>query len=231
MEKDRLLLCTVLVIFSIPGIWTNTDEASFHDLEGKAFVFPKPSADSYVLLKPKLDQNLRQLTLCLRFFTDLTRGFSLFSAASRDHDNEILLFRNPHDFEMWVGGEYVSFSLSPLLEIFHLRSELVCTTWDSATGIIQLWLDGQRLPRRGAMKGYEVKTDLVVMLGQDQDSYGGKLDVKQSFVGEISEVYLWDKVLPAEELTDFQTPITPNPKVNWTLLKFEIRGYVQTELL
>ncbi|KAG8146153.1 hypothetical protein E2320_012537 [Naja naja] len=194
MEKDRLLLCTVLLIFSVPGIFTNTGKSSFHDLGGKAFVFSKLSANSHVLLKPNLDQSLRQLTLCLRFFTDLTRSFSLFSAASRYQDNEILLWRNPHGFEVCVG-------------------------------------DGQRLPRKGSARGSGVKTDLMVMLGLEQDSYGGCFDVKQSFVGEIAEVSLWDKVLTAKGVNKTQLPGASKPLLDWTSLKFQIQGDIVTEPL
>lgn len=124
MEKDPLLLCTVLVIFSVPGILTNTG------LDGKDFVFSKLSAKSYVLLKPNLDQDLRQLTLCLHFFTDLTRSFSLFSAASRDHNNEILLFQNPNGFDVCVGGECAVFMMPNPSDRSTIRWVSVCTTWD-----------------------------------------------------------------------------------------------------
>uniref|UniRef100_A0A8C6Y905 Pentraxin (PTX) domain-containing protein n=1 Tax=Naja naja TaxID=35670 RepID=A0A8C6Y905_NAJNA len=197
MEKDRLLLCTVLLIFSVPGIFTNTD------LGGKAFVFSKLSANSHVLLKPNLDQSLRQLTLCLRFFTDLTRSFSLFSAASRYQDNEILLWRNPHGFEVCVGGECAVF-------IMPNPSDRSAIRW--------------RLPRKGSARGSGVKTDLMVMLGLEQDSYGGCFDVKQSFVGEIAEVSLWDKVLTAKGVNKTQLPGASKPLLDWTSLKFQIQG-------
>ncbi|ETE56666.1 C-reactive protein, partial [Ophiophagus hannah] len=200
-------------------------------LDGKAFVFSKLSANSYVLLKPNLDQGLRQLTLCLRFFTDLTHSVSLFSAASQDHDNEILLWRNPHGFEMCVGGECAVFMMPNPSDRSAIRWVSVCTTWDSATGIVQLWLDGQRLPRKGASRGYEVKKDLMVMLGQEQDSYGGCFEVQQSFVGEIADVYLWDKVLTAKALNKTQLPVASNPLLDWTSLKFEIQGDILTEPL
>lgn len=194
-------------------------------------MFPKTSTDSYVLLKPDVQQGLRQFTLSLEFFTDLTRSYVLFSAASRDHDNEILLMRHLDEYHTCVGGECTIFTVPRLTARSTFRWESVCTTWDSTTGIVQLWLDGQRLPRRGVAKGYEVKTDLVVMLGQEQDSYGGNFDGGQSFVGEIAKVYLWDNVLPAEQICNIQQHTTPAPLVAWTSLKFEIRGYVLTEPL
>uniref|UniRef100_A0A8C5S2K6 Pentraxin family member n=1 Tax=Laticauda laticaudata TaxID=8630 RepID=A0A8C5S2K6_LATLA len=169
-----------------------------------------------------------KLTVCLRFFTDLTRSFSLFSAASQDHDNEILLSQNPNSFKRCVGGDCAVFPLPIFLERSPFHWESVCTTWDSASGMVHLWLDGEALAEERGNEGYEVKADLVVMLGQDQDSDGGILNVKQSLVGEIAEVYFWDKVLPSVELNNFQAPMTPRPLLDWTSLKFEIRGYVLT---
>ncbi|KAG8146109.1 hypothetical protein E2320_012504 [Naja naja] len=191
MQKDRLLPCTVLGIFSVPGILTNTGKSSFHGVDGKAFVFCKLSANSYVLRKPNVDQGLRRLTLRLRFFTDLTRSFSLFSAASRDHDNEVLLLRNPKGFEMRVGGECAPFMMPNPSGRSAIRWVAVCTTWDSTTGM---------------------------------DSYGGCFDVKQSFVGEIAEVSLWDKVLTAKGVNKTQLPGASKPLLDWTSLKFQIQG-------
>ncbi|XP_061461775.1 serum amyloid P-component-like [Rhineura floridana] len=213
-----------LALLSLSGTLAQTS------LDGKVFVFPKASVDSYVLLKPTLEEPLQNFTVCLSFFTDLTRQFSLFSASSRQHDNEILLLRLPDEFYIYVGGETLTYKVPSLTEkIRSLHWETACATWESATGIVQLWLGGQPLPRKGVAKGYRVKTDLVVMLGQDQDSYGGSLDAGQSFVGEMADVYMWDSVLPPEQLRRFQKDTIPTPLVDWAALKFEIKGYVVME--
>ncbi|XP_026572125.1 mucosal pentraxin-like [Pseudonaja textilis] len=224
-KKPPWFFTALLVTFCISGILTEKI------LQGKVFVFPKASTNSYVLLKPNLQQGLRHFTLSLEFFTDLTRSFVLFSAASQDHDNEILLIRHPEEYHTCVGGECAVFTMPKLTARSTVSWESICMTWDSATGILQLWLNGQRLPRKGVAKGYEVKVDLVVMLGQEQDSYGGTFDADQCFVGEIAEVYLWDNVLPAEQIRNIQQHTTPAPLVAWTSLKFEIQGYVLMEPL
>ncbi|XP_070622376.1 mucosal pentraxin-like [Erythrolamprus reginae] len=224
-KKPPWLRMVLLLTFCIPGILTEKI------LEGKVFVFPKTSTDSYVLLRPDLQQGLRRFTLSLEYFTDLTRSFALFSAASQEHDNEILLMRRPEEYHACVGGECAVFLVPKLTPRSSFHWETVCTTWDSATGIVQLWLDGQRLPRKAAAKGYEVKTDLMVMLGQEQDSYGGGFDSDESFVGEIAEVYLWDDVLPAEVIRNMQKHTTAALLMGWTSLKFEVKGYVLTEPL
>lgn len=40
----------------------------------------------------------------------------------------------------------------------------------------------------GAVVGEEV----AIVLGQEQDAFGGSFDARQSFVGEMSSVYMWD---------------------------------------
>lgn len=212
-----------LLIISLTSVLAQTS------LEKKVFVFPKTSDDGYVLLKHTLAQPLRQFSVCLRFFTDSTTTFSLFSAASRTHSNEILLYKSSAAvYEIYVGNEFLSYTVPRIPE----RStywESVCVTWDSGTGMVQFWMDGQPLPRKGLARGYEIPSDLVMVLGQDQDSYGGSFDAAQSFTGEMAEVYMWDAVLSPEQLRRPGTNSDPEPVVDWTALKFETKGYVLME--
>lgn len=198
-------------------------------LEKKVFLFPRRSQDAHVLLKPTLEQPLRQFTICLRLFTDLTAPFSIFSAASRKQDNEILLFKSgPTAYEIDVGNEALTYVVPRGPE----RSpywESVCVTWDSGTGVVQFWLDGQPLPRKGLARGYEIPTELVMLLGQEQDSFGGSFDADQSFAGEMAEVFMWDSVLPPNQLMRHQKDAAPAPLVDWTSLNFEIKGDVLVE--
>ncbi|KAL8184365.1 UNVERIFIED_CONTAM: hypothetical protein K2H54_015219 [Gekko kuhli] len=220
MEQSRLWS---LVFLGLSGALAQTS------LDGKVFVFPSPSTNSYVLLKPSLPERLHQFTACLRFYTDLTREFSLLSCSSQNHDNEILILKSsPTVYNVYVGGNSLSYTVSGNTEQGR-RWENICLAWNSTTGIIQLWVDGLALPRKGLSKGYVLKTDLVMLLGQDQDSYGGSFDQQQSFVGEMAEVYLWDTVLPPEQLRRIQREKVPIPLVDWTALNFETKGYVVLE--
>ncbi|XP_042300569.1 mucosal pentraxin-like, partial [Sceloporus undulatus] len=160
----------LLVLISLSGVLSRPS------LDGKVFVFPTVSSDAYVVLHPALKEQLQHFTLCLRFFTDLTRSFSFVSVASQQHDNEILLFKRPEAYEVCVGGRCIDFHAPRNMDGTSSHWGNICTTWDSTTGIVQLWLDGQPLPRKGVAKGYKVQKDVVMMLGQDQDSYGGSLD-------------------------------------------------------
>lgn len=64
------------------------------DLHKKAFVFPKETENSYVSLKTQLETPLKAFTVCLYFYTELarTRSYSIFSYATRQQPNEILIF-------------------------------------------------------------------------------------------------------------------------------------------
>uniref|UniRef100_A0A6J0SCG5 Pentraxin family member n=1 Tax=Pogona vitticeps TaxID=103695 RepID=A0A6J0SCG5_9SAUR len=213
-----------LILASLAGALAETG------LDEKVFVFPRPSDTDYVLLKPSLEAPLQHFTVCLSFFTDLERSFSLFSAASPQHDNEILVyFIAPNKYEVCVGGSCIAFRVPKITEETSSRWETACATWESTTGIVQLWINGQPLPRKGVARGHSIPANLVVMIGQEQDSFGGSLDAGQSFVGEIAEVYMWDTVVPPEQLRRIRRDTMPKPLVDWTALKYEIKGYVVIE--
>ncbi|XP_039369348.1 serum amyloid P-component-like isoform X1 [Mauremys reevesii] len=162
------------------------------DLVRKVFVFPRASNDSYVILKPKPEQPLQNFTVCLRSYTDLPRPYALFSYATKAYDNEILLFKpKPGEYRLYVGGEFVTFRVPEN----RMEWEHVCAGWESATGIAEFWVNGKPLPRKGLRKGYSVSAEAVIILGQEQDSFGGGFELPESFVGEITDVYMWDRVL------------------------------------
>uniref|UniRef100_A0A8C0J2G6 Pentraxin family member n=1 Tax=Chelonoidis abingdonii TaxID=106734 RepID=A0A8C0J2G6_CHEAB len=197
------------------------------DLYGQVFVFPKESADAHVILNMNNNGPLQTFTVCLRYFTDLTRPYSLFSYATRASDNEILLFKEkPGELSLFVRGEVVTFKV-PEGTGTSTGWVHVCASWESATGIAELWVNGSPLPRKGLKKGYSVSNQGVIVLGQEQDSFGGGFDAKQSFVGEIADVYMWDRATPTAAMQaandDSQLPTS---SVGWSSLQYQIKGYV-----
>uniref|UniRef100_A0A8V1A9Y1 C-reactive protein n=1 Tax=Gallus gallus TaxID=9031 RepID=A0A8V1A9Y1_CHICK len=167
------------------------------DLKYRVFVFPQASNDSYVLLQARPEHPLLNFTVCLRSYTDLTRPHSLFSYATKEQDNEILLLKfKPTEYHFYVGGKYVAFHIPEN----YMDPEHVCVTWESPSGIVRFWLNGRPWPRKGLQKGYVVGNEAVVVLGQEQDAYGGGFDVLQSFTGEMSDVYMWDFGLSDSEV-------------------------------
>lgn len=199
------------------------------DVEGKGFVFPVETNTDHVVLRSTQNQQqaLTSFTVCLRYYTDLIRGYSFFSYASRTIDNEILFYRHkPDQFMLYMRTGTVTFNLPEKLS-YRPSWEHVCVSWESATGLVELWLDGKRWPRKGIMKGQSISAEASIVLGQDQDNFGGGFDIKEAFVGEIKDVYMWARVLsPSEMSSILNDHVVPNPVINWRSLNYDISGSV-----
>ncbi|XP_061041844.1 mucosal pentraxin-like [Eubalaena glacialis] len=210
---EKLLLGVLLLTFLSEGMTQK-------DLRGKVFIFPKESNKAHVSLIPRVKKPLKSFTLCLKASTDLTRSYSLFSYSTRSTDNELLLFVDKvGEYKLYIGNTGVTFKvpLSPCASI-HL-----CVSWKSASGIAELWVNGKPVGRKGLRKGYSLGAEASIILGQEQDSFGGRFDAKQSFVGKIWDVSLWDHVVPLKNMC---SSCYNGNILNWRALTYKARGYV-----
>uniref|UniRef100_A0A8C8ER49 Pentraxin family member n=1 Tax=Oncorhynchus tshawytscha TaxID=74940 RepID=A0A8C8ER49_ONCTS len=145
------------------------------DLSGKMFTFPKESDSDHVGLIPK-EENYPSVTVCLRYFTDVKRAFSIFSMATPTSTNDFLLFKESNgDMELHV--RYVGSTFTGLPDEQNMWMAL-CGSWDSVTGLSQI----------GYTAGSVLNGKPIIILGQEQDSYGGNFDKGQSFIGQLSVV-------------------------------------------
>uniref|UniRef100_UPI0037E90697 C-reactive protein-like n=1 Tax=Semicossyphus pulcher TaxID=241346 RepID=UPI0037E90697 len=203
--------------------------ASPQDLSGKMFTFPQPTSRAYVRLTTST-HDLSTVTVCHRSFTDLTRDHVLFSLATPSNDNAFLVFWDAAKKEMEVhvkdrAAEFVGKDYK--LNMWHS----FCTTWDSTTGLAQLWLDGQPSVRKFTSSGSGIGGPLIILLGQEQDSHGGGFDVNQSFVGMTTDVHMWDHILSPCEIHKYMDSLnfTPGNVLNWRALEFQIFDRVLIE--
>ncbi|KAG8146747.1 hypothetical protein E2320_013852 [Naja naja] len=196
-------------------------------LEGKAFVFPLASSIVFVKLKMDLQKPLTSFTVCERFQTEETRPFALFSYATERDDNEFLLHTNkPNRLSVFMKQGIINFDLSKIPTSSTCKEHL-CFTWESETGLAGLWWNGQPLPRKILMKDHVVQGNASIVLGQEQDSFGGQFDANQCFVGEIEDVYFWDRVLQPDEICRvWHNRVVPHPLINWRELYYETHGDV-----
>lgn len=197
------------------------------DLERKALVFPAVTQTTHVVLKNTVQRPLTSFTLCMRFYSDLTRPYSLFSYATKRNDNEILLcMEKPRQYSFHVGNQYVLFNVPEKFST-NAGGEHVCVSWESSTGLVEFWMNGQPLVRKSLKKGYSVSPEASIILGQEQDSYGGTFEINQSFSGEISDLFMWDRVLSPNEvnLAWYNVPL-PSYLINWKSLSYKIQGDV-----
>ncbi|XP_033926978.1 cell adhesion molecule 3-like isoform X7 [Melopsittacus undulatus] len=194
------------------------------DLYRKVFVFRNDPSDAYVVLRLRPEQPLLNFTVCLRSYTHLTRPHSLFSYATKAQDNEILLLKpKPGEYRFYVGGKFVTFRTPENRGDW----EHVCARWESGTGVAEFWLDGKPWPRKGLQRGYAVGPEAAVLLGQEQDAFGGGFDLYNSFSGELADVYLWDTVLSPDRMrAAFQSLRLPPALLAWSSLSYSIKGDV-----
>nr|AFA37911.1 SAP [Apodemus agrarius] len=194
------------------------------DLKQKVFVFPRESEIDHVKLTPHLEKPLQNFTLCFRTYSDLSRSHSLFSYSVKGRDNELLIYKEKvGEYSLYIGQSKLTVHgkeepLSPV----HL-----CTTWESSSGIAEFWVNGRPWVKKGLQRGYTVKAPPCIVLGQEQDSYGGSFQKTQSFVGEFADLYMWDYVLTQQDilLAYMGSPVNPNI-IDWQALNYQINGYV-----
>ncbi|XP_061838519.1 C-reactive protein-like [Nerophis lumbriciformis] len=218
MEKLFLITLMLATCSAVP-----------RDLSGKVFVFPKETATDHIkLLTSKT--SLNAVTVCLRFLTDLSRNYGLLSLATATHNNDLVLFKSNSQDVMSMHArdsntDFLAVSLPP--NSWHS----MCATWNSENGVAQLWVDGKQTVKRFIHSGQPISGDFITILGQEQDSYGGGFDAKQSFIGMISRFHMWDYVIAPEEIYRYMWDVhfTPGNVFNWRALDYQIVGDVLLE--
>ncbi|XP_067863073.1 C-reactive protein-like isoform X1 [Heptranchias perlo] len=166
-------------------------------LEKKSLIFPTKTSTSYVVLEPKEMPSLPAFTLCMKVASESTFGYSLFSYATTHHDNELLVwYERNGDFSLYLSSTEINFILSEMdAQLRHM-----CVTWESEEGLTTFWVNGQRSIEKVVNRKGNVRGGGTIILGQEQDSVGGRFDANQCFVGEMADVNLWDHVLTANEI-------------------------------
>lgn len=80
------------------------------------------------------------------------------------------------------------------------RWQHCAVTWESKTGQAHLYLDGESVFSTSLAKGAVLDPNGILVLGQEQDSYGGGFDKNQALQGQMAEVRVWNYVRPPEDI-------------------------------
>ncbi|XP_072103231.1 C-reactive protein-like [Mobula birostris] len=200
-------------------------ESDSAGLKGKSLIFEKETSNSYVRLSPSHFTELTAFTVCLRAASELTRGYSLFSYATSRSANELMIWYKANGrIALHLYTNIAEFSL-PKMDAL-LRH--ICVTWESKEGLITIWVNGKRSLQKIGRKGWVVKGSGQFILGQEQDSVGGGFVRSESFVGEITDVNMWDSVLDASEIQIANEGwlCTGGNIINWGTTSHESGGMV-----
>ncbi|XP_062382810.1 mucosal pentraxin-like isoform X2 [Sardina pilchardus] len=198
------------------------------DMQDQTFCFPKHTDTDYVKILPNYMDPLVHLSLCMRYKTKYSRKEqSLFSLANHRYHNAFLLFiEKSGRFSFSVNNEEKHTNIfSPVNQW-----NSVCATWNSCGGDSYLWLNGKKFYIGKLASGHTIQNETIALVGQDQDSHGGHLDLAQCFVGAVSDVYLWGHGKSVPLVAEFmRRESLSNPDdflINWMALNYTLSGDV-----
>ncbi|KXJ26646.1 sushi, von Willebrand factor type A, EGF and pentraxin domain-containing protein 1 [Exaiptasia diaphana] len=170
----------------------NGDMSSSFDL-----VFPTTRNVTNYVMADTLTQTLSEFTVSLWLKTK-EKVLVPISYAVGSQMNSILIYIDQTGWLRFVVAEQQIDGFPGLLD--DDRWHHVLATWQSVTGQAQVFIDGDlKITDNGGINtGNTIQGGGKVVLGLDQDSLGGGFDVEQSFVGELTHVYLWNTVLSTD---------------------------------
>ncbi|XP_041649722.1 C-reactive protein-like [Cheilinus undulatus] len=203
--------------------------ASPRDLSDKMFTFPLKTRSSYVKLIPSV-RALSSLTVCHRSFTDLKRNHVLLSLATPTNPNAFLTFWHAAEREMETTIKDMPIKQAGI-DYKPNTWHSICTTFDSASGLLQMWFNGEPLVRKYTRSSIDIQGPLIIIIGQEQDSHGGGFDIDQSFIGMMSDIHIWDYPLSACEIHNYMDRVsyTPGNVISWKALEYQIFDRVVLE--
>lgn len=125
---------------------------------------------------------------------------------------------------LYLSEDGVKFALP---QLGALETQL-CVTWESSSGATSFFLNGRRSLTKIYSKDHVIQPGGKVILGQDLDSGDGSYHASQSFVGEISEVNMWDFVLSASSIQDLYSrrTVQSGNVFNWESTELKVSGDV-----
>lgn len=156
------------------------------------------STSDYVIIKPFEGFPTQAVTVELWLKTRAkakNANSTPFSYAVSRQANEFALYRTPSLFVFVQDNQKesgISFSDG---QWHHCAA-----TWESSTGQIKLYKDGQSVFSKTVSKNIFLRSLGAVVIGQEQDKMGGSFELSDAFQGQLSEVRIWDRIRTAEEI-------------------------------
>ncbi|KAG8544509.1 hypothetical protein GDO81_022366 [Engystomops pustulosus] len=197
---------------------------SQENMREKLFSFPEESNTSYVQIFPDRKGPFTEASVCMRFRSDVTREYSLFSLADPSYPYDFLLYYYP------VSSQQILLYVRNTQETFNLQDDnfaewtSLCVSWRSS-GLV-LFINGKTY-KDDKTWTTEISADPIIIIGQLQQSYGRGFFKSQSFVGEMTDVNMWDKALTDEDMMDyFADEEMSGNIIDWKALKFTDFGNV-----
>ncbi|KAM9851466.1 neuronal pentraxin-2 [Aulostomus maculatus] len=189
--------------------------------------FPMKTSYMYGRVKRTLLQEIFALTLCLWLKAGVGPSLGTpISYSAPGQANELVLIEwgnNP--MELLIDDKAVTLPLSLSDGKWHH----VCVTWTTRDGHWEVYQDGlQRGSGMNLSPWHPIKPGGVFILGQEQDTLGGRFDATQSFVGEMSDLQMWSHVLSASDIYSLAScgSHLKGDVISWSETEVELHGGV-----
>uniref|UniRef100_A0A8C5SLF0 Neuronal pentraxin 2 n=1 Tax=Laticauda laticaudata TaxID=8630 RepID=A0A8C5SLF0_LATLA len=187
-------LCHMQIIFTFWPLGTSAFKAP------DEFKVSLPLRTNY--LYGKIKKTLPELyafTVCLWLKSGASPGIGTpFSYAVPGQTNEVVLIEwgnNP--IELLINDKVAQLPLF----ISDGKWHHICITWTTRDGMWEAFQDGEKLGTgENLAPWHPIKPGGVLILGQEQDTVGGRFDATQAFVGEMSQFNIWDRVLKPDDI-------------------------------
>ncbi|XP_038592013.1 neuronal pentraxin-2b [Micropterus salmoides] len=164
-------------------------------------------------------------TLCMWIKSSASPGIGTpFSYGVPGQANEIVLIEwgnNP--IELLINDKVAQLPL----EVRDGRWHHICISWTTRDGQWEAYQDGEKLGTGDSLAAWHpIKPGGVIILGQEQDVMGGRFDAGQAFVGELSQVNIWDRILKPVEVQSMAncSSYIPGNVISWLASNVEVFG-------
>ncbi|XP_061594615.1 chromobox protein homolog 6a [Cololabis saira] len=207
---------------------TTLTEPPFPD--GFVLSFPMRTNYMYGLVRKEITE-MYAFTACVWLKVKEGGIGTPFSYSVPGQPNELVLLQGVHNpVELLINDKVAQLPLSlPQDEWQH-----ICVSWTLRDGVWKAYQGGKMRGRgEGLAAWHPIKPGGVLILGQEQDTLGGRFDASQALVGELSLFNLWDRVLKPGEvaaLADCSSPALGNI-APWTDHDVDVYGGATKESL
>ncbi|XP_076023432.1 neuronal pentraxin receptor b [Genypterus blacodes] len=203
-------------------------EPSFPD--GFVISFPMRTNYMYGLVRKEMPE-MYAFTACVWLKAKEGGIGTPFSYSVPGQPNELVLLQGVHNpVELLINDKVAQLPLS----LQQNEWQHICVSWTLRDGVWKAYQGGKMKGRgEGLAAWHPIKPGGVLILGQEQDTLGGRFDASQALVGELSQFNLWDRVLkPAEvaALADCSASTLGNI-APWTDLDVDVYGGATKESL
>lgn len=183
---------------------------SYSDKGGKSLMFDK-NPETTLALKDFVQFPTDQLTTAFWIKTE-GQNQGIVSYATPSEDNEWLLYR-PQSLSIYRGSSISNTQIN----IADGKWHHLVVTWSSDTGELKVYVDGVMKYEALQTPGKKIVSGGSLILGGDQDAYGGEIMKDDALEGLMDDFMLWSKSLTAEEVNQIFSSYVSS-------VKYQVKG-------